>query len=200
MRLQLDTKIGSPSIRIGFTDRPPFETPVDEACATAVRETAALLASLGHDVEEAAPEIDGETIIGTLGGVWAADNARSVRAIERELGRKLGAGDLEETTWELVRYGSHLSGVDLLDALDALGAQEVQRFVARRRHGDGKAALREIVLHNFSDHHFVLDDQRMGFHGRCDTGSRTAGQAASNHSRDATNSVQRPPPAAIFSA
>ena len=52
--------------------------------------------------------------------------------------------------------------------LDALGAQEVQRFVARRRHGDGKAALRKIVLHNFPDHQLVLDDQRMGLHARCD--------------------------------
>ena len=42
-------------LRIGFTTQPPVDVPVDEACAAAVLETAALLAGLGHEVREAAP-------------------------------------------------------------------------------------------------------------------------------------------------
>lgn len=42
-------------LRIAFTDEPPVETEVDPACALAVREAAALLESLGHEVEKTAP-------------------------------------------------------------------------------------------------------------------------------------------------
>ena len=42
-------------LRVAFTTEPPVEVPVDETCAAATLEAAALLAELGHDVHEAAP-------------------------------------------------------------------------------------------------------------------------------------------------
>jgi len=46
-------------LRIGFTTTSPLGTDVHPEAVAAVADAAALLASLGHDVEEAAPDIDG---------------------------------------------------------------------------------------------------------------------------------------------
>ncbi|MEP6503638.1 MAG: amidase, partial [Betaproteobacteria bacterium] len=46
-------------LRIGFTTTSPLGTAVHAEAVAAVADAATLLASLGHDVEEAAPEIDG---------------------------------------------------------------------------------------------------------------------------------------------
>ena len=46
-------------LRIGFTTISPLGTAVHAEAAAAVADAATLLASLGHDVEEAAPDIDG---------------------------------------------------------------------------------------------------------------------------------------------
>jgi amidase len=109
-------------LRIAWTARPPLDVPVDPACVDAVRATAALLEELGHDVEEAAPEIDPEVILGTMGRVWAVSNAQDHRRIVALLGRELRADELEETTWELVEDGRSPSAVDLLDDVDEFNA------------------------------------------------------------------------------
>ncbi|WP_295681487.1 amidase [uncultured Nevskia sp.] len=49
-------------LRIGFSTASPINQPVDLDCVRAVHETAKLLESLGHHVEEASPEIDGEAL------------------------------------------------------------------------------------------------------------------------------------------
>ncbi|WP_273456810.1 amidase [Nevskia ramosa] len=49
-------------LRIGFSTASPINQPVDLDCVRAVHETAKLLESLGHHVEEAAPEIDGDAL------------------------------------------------------------------------------------------------------------------------------------------
>jgi amidase len=46
-------------LRIGFTTTSPLGTPVHPEAVAAVADAARLLATLGHDVEEAAPQVDG---------------------------------------------------------------------------------------------------------------------------------------------
>lgn len=108
-------------LRIGWTARPTLDVPVDAECVDAVREAAELLASLGHDVEEAAPAVDGEVLVGPLGAVWALGNLADAAYAERLLGRPLGAEELEVTTWELVEHARELSPLDILAAIGALG-------------------------------------------------------------------------------
>jgi amidase len=59
-------------LRIALTTEPPLETDVDPACVVAVREAAELLASLGHEVEEAAPDWGGPQLMDDFLPVWQA--------------------------------------------------------------------------------------------------------------------------------
>ena len=93
-------------LRIGFSTASPLGTPVDPACVAAVMEAARLLDDLGHQVEEAAPEVDGGAVaacymklyLGQVAAEVAASGAAD-SAFEPEtgllawLGRKLSAGD-----------------------------------------------------------------------------------------------------------
>ncbi|MBV9456312.1 MAG: amidase [Bradyrhizobium sp.] len=51
-----------PRLRIGFSSASPIGTDVHPEAVAAVSDAAKLLASLGHDVEEAAPELDGAAL------------------------------------------------------------------------------------------------------------------------------------------
>jgi amidase len=109
-------------LRIAWSDQAPLGTAVDPECVAAVRETAELLASLGHDVEEAAPTFDAEVMIGPMVLVWAVGNLQEAKQAERILGRPLRPDELEDTTWELVEHGRRFSALDLIRAVDELGA------------------------------------------------------------------------------
>ncbi|HTC86464.1 MAG TPA: amidase [Candidatus Acidoferrum sp.] len=109
-------------LRIGWSAVPPIDVPVHRDCVTAVRSVAGLLASLGHDVEEAAPDFDGSVLLEPMGRVWAIDNASTARSVARSLGREIAPDELEVTTWELIEYGRRFGAVDLIEAHDALGA------------------------------------------------------------------------------
>jgi amidase len=117
-------------LRIAWTAQPPLDVDVDGECAAAARETAALLASLGHEVEEARPDFDGEVLIGPLVTVWAVGNVEDAREAERIVGRPLHRDELEVTTWELVEFGRACSAVDLVDAVAELGraTRQIGRF------------------------------------------------------------------------
>jgi amidase len=122
-RSYLDEVGRSPGrLRIAWSDRAPLGTAVDPECVLAVRETAELLASLGHEVEEAAPTFDAEVMIGPMVLVWAVGNLEEAIEAERILGRPLRPDELEDTTWELVEHGRRFSALDLVGAVGELGA------------------------------------------------------------------------------
>ena len=109
-------------LRIAWSDQAPLGTAVDPECVAAVRDTAELLASLGHQVEEAAPMFDAGVMIGPMVLVWAVGNLEDATEAERILGRPLQPEELEETTWELVEHGRRFSALDLVRAVEELGA------------------------------------------------------------------------------
>jgi amidase len=59
-------------LRVAVTTDSPLGTAVDDACVTAAREAAELLASLGHEVEEAAPDWGGDGLMDDFLPVWQA--------------------------------------------------------------------------------------------------------------------------------
>jgi amidase len=59
-------------LRVAVTTASPLDTAVDPACVAAARDAAELLASLGHDVEEAAPDWGGDGLMADFLPVWQA--------------------------------------------------------------------------------------------------------------------------------
>jgi amidase len=59
-------------LRVALTTHAPIETEVDAVCVEAARAAGDLLASLGHDVEEAAPDWGGQELMEDFLPVWQA--------------------------------------------------------------------------------------------------------------------------------
>jgi amidase len=116
-------------LRIGFTARSPLGTPVDPACAAAVRDAAALLAELGHEVEEAEPDLDGRAVAERYLMMYFGQTAATVRRT-----RALVGGDadkrMELVTRLLAQIGEAISAgryAALLDSWNEIG-RAVGRF------------------------------------------------------------------------
>jgi amidase len=75
-------------LRVGFSTRSPIGTLVAPEQITAVRNTAALLESLGHHVEEAAPAIDGIELAHCFLNMMYAHTAAAVRRICAQTGAR----------------------------------------------------------------------------------------------------------------
>ena len=95
-------------------------------CAAAAGHAAALLAGLGHEIEDAAPESffdpDLQATARALLGVHAANELDGWSEL---LGRRLGETDVEAATWAAVEEGRRTSGLDVLRLLSR--QQELSR-------------------------------------------------------------------------
>jgi amidase len=102
-------------LRIGFTTTPAVEVTVDEDCARAVRETAELCESLGHEVVEAspfdmAPQGGGLDIGDTFLTRWAAGQVATLATMSMLIGREITEDDVEPLTWALAEIGKTRDG------------------------------------------------------------------------------------------
>src|SRR6202789_970531 len=94
-------------LRIGFTAASPIGTEVHPEAVAAVSDAAKLLASLGHEVEEAAPEIDGAALAKAFLHVYFGQVPAMV-AQARAAGAR--TSDFELLTRVLAATGGALSG------------------------------------------------------------------------------------------
>ena len=92
---------------------------VDEGCANSASDAARLLESLGHRVEETWPDAlyDPDLLRGAT-ALAAVQSAAALDDWAGALGRPLGEGDVEPTSWALISKGRDLSGVDVVRALE----------------------------------------------------------------------------------
>ena len=93
-------------LRIGFGVASPLGTEVHPRHAEAVRQAAALLGELGHQVEEAAPAVDGERLAQSYLGIYFGHVAATLRHCVREYGAR--AADFELDTRALAAIGESL--------------------------------------------------------------------------------------------
>ena len=70
-------------LRIGWSVKPPFPTPVDPECVAAVRATAELCADLGHEVEEHDPDWADETLPALFLDIWSAGIGLNIDTLAR---------------------------------------------------------------------------------------------------------------------
>jgi amidase len=89
-------------LRIGLAVIPPFEgATVEPMCEAAARDAAALLASLGHDVEEIAPPWSNLNLLADFTRAFGPLISLGTWLGGRLVGREPTAGDLEPLTWAM---------------------------------------------------------------------------------------------------
>ena len=114
-------------LRIAFTDKSPYGDAIDPEIASAVREVAALLAGLGHHVEERAPALATDPAV-VMATIVAANTALSVRLAEQRLGREMTDSDFEILTLASAHNAQQASATDYVAA--QLGAFAISRGLA----------------------------------------------------------------------
>jgi amidase len=110
-------------LRVGFRADAPRGIEVDPEVAAAVRDSALLLESLGHRVEEAHPEaLDDAGHVGLYVNVVAANVARALEAWSARIGSRIGAEDVEPLTWAIAERGRAFSAAEHLAHLEGVHA------------------------------------------------------------------------------
>ena len=114
-------------LRIAFTDCSPYGDAIDPEIAAAVRDIAAMLAGLGHDVEQRAPELAADPAA-VMATIVAANTALSVRQAEARFGRAMTTGDFERLTLASAHNAKKTTATDYVAA--QLAAFQISRGLA----------------------------------------------------------------------
>lgn len=124
------SEVGAPAgkLRIGVRTAAPLGlAEVDPACVTAVEETARLLESLGHTVEETGPAgLDDAALLETFTAVMFSSLRAELAEVATLIGRPVTADDVEPSTW-----GTYEAGAGI-DAGAYVGALKKMQAWARR--------------------------------------------------------------------
>jgi len=115
-------------LRIAFTTTAAAGVKVHADCVSAVRDAAALCASLGHEVVEAAPSLNAELVTRSFMVVWSSGFAWSIGGIGLVTGRPPSPDQFEPLTWGLYEMGRQQSASAYLLSLTFL--QRVARDIA----------------------------------------------------------------------
>ena len=100
------------SLRIGLLDHDPHGVHVDVECRDAARNTAKLLESLGHHVEESWPDaLNDASFPPRFGAMWATTQAVSRDSLSALLGRPATKDDIEAVNWEQAERASKASAL-----------------------------------------------------------------------------------------
>ena len=102
------------ALRVAFTEKAPNGAPVEADYLGVLRETAALCEELGHRVEEADPEVDGEAIVPTFRTISAVNALNGIRS--HPSGKPPGPGDLETVVANTVKLAETIDAVTLMNA------------------------------------------------------------------------------------
>ena len=111
---------------------------IDPEVAAAVAEAASLFASLGHELETAAPPVGSEEVLSPMLPLIASAAANAIDAFVAARGRRLAADELQPTTLGAREYARNISGAQYVSCVDACHeiTRRVGRFLDRR---DGQA-------------------------------------------------------------
>ena len=104
-------------LKIAFTLESPIQTAVSSDAQLAVKKAVAILTSLGHQVIEAKPTVDGIKAMKSYYKMNAVETAAMMRRMETAFGRKLGETDMELMSWALFRAGLSVTGIDFTEVL-----------------------------------------------------------------------------------
>jgi amidase len=117
-----------PPLRIALCRESLFGRTTDPACLAGVEATAALMAELGHHVEEARPTFDRDALVFAYLTQVAASVAVEVADATRWVGKPADPAAFEPSTWFLNQLGHLLTAADLHESRDR--AQAAGRVLA----------------------------------------------------------------------
>lgn len=106
-------------LKIALWTKAPNGTEPDADAQAGLDATCALLETLGHHVETAGPELDGEVLGKSLMVTVSAAIAMVMEARGEALGRTLGPEDMEPVTARFVEFGNSIPMKDLMKATQA---------------------------------------------------------------------------------
>lgn len=101
-------------LRIAFSVRSPLGSEVHQECQEAVYNTAKLLESMGHYVDEIAAPVDGRKIAKSYLTMYFGEVSAAITSLEELLGRKVSMQDVEQTTWILGLVGKATSAEEVV--------------------------------------------------------------------------------------
>jgi amidase len=105
-------------LRIGVLDHPPLGALGHAECTTAARAAGALLARLGHDVDDQWPAAIGDpSFADHFRSIVATWTANDVAVVEQTLGREVGPDDVEADNLALAHLGRQVSGPQYVAAM-----------------------------------------------------------------------------------
>ncbi len=107
-------------LRIGVLDHDPRGNAVAAECAAAAGEVAALLASLGHDVDAQWPQVLADASLGAkFSALWSTNMGVSRQRFGDQLGRPITAEEFEPVNWAMAEFASLFSAIDYASGLAA---------------------------------------------------------------------------------
>ena len=117
-------------LKIAFNTQSPMGTEVHPECIQAVAHTVRLLEELGHEVDEAHPEMDGQALAKSFFTLYFGEVAANTDALNSILGRKVKQTDVETLTWTLGLLGRTYSAGHFVKAMHEweLAARIMGRF------------------------------------------------------------------------
>ncbi|MBW2280864.1 MAG: amidase [Deltaproteobacteria bacterium] len=107
--------------------------PTHADCVTAVEAAAALCRELGHEVEEAALDVNADVLGGATRTIIAANIRATVEDRARALGHEPSADDVELSTWALSEMAGNLGAADYARAVRTIHGvgRQVSHFFER---------------------------------------------------------------------
>jgi amidase len=115
-------------LRVAVMTASPTGSAVHADCVAATEQTAALCEALGHYVEPASMEVDGDLFTTHFINVWAAGNAWALADWEERVGRTATEVDVEPLSWALISLGRSLDSGAYLRSQQEL--QKLSRGIA----------------------------------------------------------------------
>jgi amidase len=117
-------------LKIAFNTQSPLRTEVHPECIQAVEHTVRLLEELGHEVEEAHPDMNGQALAKSFFTLYFGEVAANTDALNSILGRKVKQTDVETLTWTLGLLGRTYSAGHFVKAMHEweLAARIMGRF------------------------------------------------------------------------
>jgi amidase len=117
-------------LRIAFTAEPLLPGEVHEDCVKGLEETIQLCQELGHEMVEAAPQIDKQAFARAFQIMVFGETGAAIEEAEALLGRRATAHDFEPTTWVLGLLGKRIDAAEFSRAVHVIknSARQVGPF------------------------------------------------------------------------